>query len=150
MPYFLVPSLNGTNDGLNKFTRQPPVTICVSELCPSYHTQNLPKLDFILADQSVMLSNYWWDNHSSGQKVPTCGLCYFVIFVDLMADTLLEAANVLLAVGLFQLAVIVLVTGELFVGILILIFILNQMRKSSQTNLPNNPVLKKLVSKNVL
>lgn len=149
MPYFLVPSLNGTNDGLNKFTHQPPVTICMSELCPLYQTQNLPKLDFILADQSVMLSN-WWDNHSSGQKVPTCGLCYFVIFVDLMADTPLEAANVLLAVGLFQLAVIVLVTGELFVSILILIFILNQMRKSSQTNLPNNPVLKKLVSKNVL
>lgn len=74
---------------------------------------------------AVMLSNYWWDNHSSGQKVPTCGLCYFVIFVDLMADTPLEAANVLLAVGLFWLAVIVLVTGELFVGILILIFILN-------------------------
>lgn len=149
MPYFLVPSLNDTNDGLNKFTHQPPVTICMSELCPLYQTQNLPKLDFILADQSVMLSN-WWDNHSSGQKVPTCGLCYFVIFVDLMADAPLEAANVLLAVGLFQLAVIVLVTGELFVGILILIFILNQMRKSSQTNLPNNPVLKKLVSKNVL
>ena len=149
MPYFLVPSLNGRNDGLNKFTHQPPVTICVSELCPSYQTQNLPKLGFILADQSVMLSN-WWDNHRSSQKVPTCGLCYFVIFVDLMADTPLEAANVLLAVGLFQLAVIVLVTGELFVGILILIFILNQMRKSSQTNLPNNPVLKKLVSKNVL
>ena len=42
-----------------------------------------------------------------------------------MADTPLEAANVLLAVGLFWLAVIVLVTGELFVGILILIFILN-------------------------
>ena len=71
----------------------------------------------------MMLSN-WWDNHSRGQKVPTCGLCYFVIFVDLMADTPLEAANVLLAVGLFWLAVILLVTGELF-GILILIFILN-------------------------
>ena len=53
-----------------------------------------------------MLSN-WWDNHSSGQKVPTCGVCYFVIFVDLMADTPLEAAIVLLAVGLFWLAVIV-------------------------------------------
>ena len=46
----------------------------MSELCPSYQTQNLPKLDFILADQSVMLSN-WWDNHSSAQKVPTCGVC---------------------------------------------------------------------------
>ena len=41
-----------------------------------------------------------------------------------MADAPLEAANVL-AVGLFWLAVILLVTGELFVGILILIFILN-------------------------
>ena len=91
----------------------------MSELCPLYQTQNLPKLDFILADQSVMLSD-WWDNHSSGQKVPTCGLCYFVIFVDLMADTPLEAANVLLAVGLFWLAVIVLVTGELLVVYLFL------------------------------
>ena len=91
----------------------------MSELCPLYQTQNLPKLDFILADQSVMLSD-WWDNHSSGQKVPTCGLCYFVIFVDLMADIPLEAANVLLAVGLFWLALIVLVTGELLVVYLFL------------------------------
>ena len=149
MPYFLVPSLNGTNDGLNTFTHQPPVTICVSELCPSYQTQSLPKLDFFLADQSLLLSNSW-DNQRSSQKVPTCGVYYFVIFVDLMADAPLEAASVLLAVGLFWLAVIVLVTGELFVGILILIFILNQMRKSSQTNLPNNPVLKRLVRKSVL
>lgn len=57
--------------------------------------------------------------------MPTCGVCYFVIFVDLMADTPMEAVIVLLAVGLFWLAVIVLVTGELFLGILILIFILN-------------------------
>ena len=71
----------------------------------------------------MLLSNSW-DNQSSSQKVPTCGVYYFVIFVDLMADAPLEAANVL-AVGLFWLAVILLVTGELFVGILILIFVLN-------------------------
>ena len=53
----------------------------------------------------MLLSN-WWDNQSTSQKVPTCGVYYFVIFVDQMADAPLEAANVL-AVGLFWLAVII-------------------------------------------
>ena len=47
MPYLLVPSLNVRNDGLNTFVQHIShlLTICVSELCPSYQTQNLPKVD---------------------------------------------------------------------------------------------------------